>query len=65
MMFFSSPVFVERKVSVPGNALLSLLPLQIALEDIDVVIEPLQILLLDRSDALEHFVGVERSTSCV
>jgi hypothetical protein len=35
------------------------LSLQVGLEDVDIVIKPLQVLLLDSGDALQHFDGVE------
>jgi len=35
------------------------LRLEIALENVDVVIEPLQILLFDRGNAFQHLAGVE------
>jgi hypothetical protein len=41
----------------PGRAL----RLQVGLEDVDVVIEPLQILLLDRGNALQYLAGIEHS----
>jgi hypothetical protein len=53
-------------VLLDGQALYSLdrgygraLCLQVGLEDINVVIEPLQILLFDGSDAFQHLAGVE------
>jgi hypothetical protein len=58
--------FLPAHVLRDGHALESLdrglgcvLRLEIALENVDVVIEPLQILLFDRGNAFQHLAGVE------